>query len=161
MAKSGEQSGSSTVVFERELLQSPAYLSLTGKSPQVLGLFMARRRLKRDKTRRQRWSITNNGDIRFTYNEAEGRWGISRSQFQRALGQLTDRGFIEVKFRGTGHHGSSNRYALSTRWRKLGTDQFEQPSLPKKNNLKGFEKGHPPFGRLSVLTLHTGTHGTL
>ena len=38
MAKKGEQSGQPVVVVERDLLQSEAYLSLTGKAPQVLGL---------------------------------------------------------------------------------------------------------------------------
>lgn len=152
------KSDSSPIVWERELLQSPAYMSLTGKSPQVLGLFMARRRLKQDKTRRDRWVITNNGEIVFTYTEAETEWGLSRSQFQRALRQLSDFGFIDVAFRGTGLHGSSNRYSISTRWRKWGTERFEPPAVLKKNNSMGFKKGHDPFGKQSPrLALLTGT----
>ena len=161
MAKTMEQSGSPSVVVDRELIESSAFLSLTGKAPQVLMLFLRKRRMKKSNTRRQTWIITNNGDIEFTYTEAERRWSLSRSQFQRALRQLCDCGFIDIAFRGTGHHGSSNRYSVSARWREWGTDQFVQANPPKKNNFRGFKKGHALFVKRPHLTLLTGTHGRL
>jgi hypothetical protein len=162
VAKTGEKSGTLTVVFERELLQSSAYLSLTGKSTQVLSLFMGRRRLRQDTSRRKRWVITNNGEIEFTYEEAKVKWNLSRSVFKRAVDQLIDRGFIDVSFRGTGLRGSKNLYSISDRWRAWDTDRFEQAKPLPKVNYGGFKKGHVPYGRRPRLSAEiTDTHGEL
>ena len=142
MAKRGEQVGDKTVVLEQRMLKSTAFLSLTGRSIPVLMLFMTKRQMEQDNSRRQRWNVANNGRITFTYVEAEESWQIPRATFMRALKSLEARGFIDVTFRGTGTKGSANRYALSQRWRKWGTSSFEEaPTLVKHNN-RGFKKGH-------------------
>ena len=162
MAKKGEQSGKRPIVIEREILQSPAYLSLTGIAPQVLSLFMCRRQMKQHGSRRKRWIITNNGQIEFTYAEAEEKWGISRPRFQRALEQLIDRGFIDVNVRGAGVCGSKNLYSIVERYRNWGTDRFVEATPPRKTNNRGFRNGHARFGKRPTLTVHrTGTHGGL
>ena len=145
MARTGKSGG--PVVFERDLLGSTAYLSLTGKAAQVLSLFMCKRKMKKDKTKHRRWVVINNGEIEFTYTEAEDRWGVSRSAFQRALKQLVDKGFIDVEFRGSGVCGSSNRYAISERWRKWDTDDFRPAKELPQHNFRGFKKGHLPYGK--------------
>jgi hypothetical protein len=151
-----------SVYFERALLTSPAYFSLGGKAPQVLGLFLARRVMAKSKTKYLAWSITNNGKIEFTYIEAEDKWGLSRSVFHRAVNQLVERGFIDVTFRGSGICGSANQYAISERWENWGTGKFEPAKMPPKNNRGGFAKGHAPYGKRPSLTvLRTGTDGDL
>ncbi|MBT5319848.1 MAG: MarR family transcriptional regulator [Chloroflexi bacterium] len=142
MAKKGEQSGDASVVLEKQLLQSAAFRALSGKAPQVLMLFMTKRQMKQDNTRRGRWYIANDGRIRFTYIEAEDRWEIPRSTFMRALNELQEKGFLDVTLRGAGISGSANLYSLSNRWKKWGTDTFELPTKPTKKNKHGFAPGH-------------------
>ena len=144
MANRGEQSGSKVVVVDLALLQSEVFRSLGKNALLVLMLFLTKRRMKMDNTRRSRWIIVNNGEIEFTYKEAENKWRIRRSTFMRALKELEAKGFIDVRFEGTGSNGSKNRYAICDRWRKWGTDRFEKP-VPRKKNRRGFQKGHRRF----------------
>ena len=142
------QSSEPGTYLKKDLIQSPAFLSLAGTAPQVLLLFMLRRQLKKSGFgKRQAYVITNNGEIVFTYIEAKDKWGISRPRFKRAIEQLTDRGFIDIRFRGTGLQGSKNLYAISERWKKYGTDSFEPHKELAKHNNHGFQPGHPHYNR--------------
>ena len=48
-------------------------------------------------------AIINNGKIQFTYKEAEKKYDIPKSTFQRALNKLKFYGFIKVNIPGGDH----------------------------------------------------------
>ena len=120
---------------EQELIKSPAYLELGGKAPQVLMLFLCRRRV--EKGSRGRYIITNNGKIIFPYKEAFENYGIKKSTFAKALDKLVEHGFIDVCHSGGGINGDCNLFAISDRWRKYGTEKFVS-KFRKKRNAFGF-----------------------
>ncbi len=81
--------------------------------------------------RKADWIILNNGEIEYTYSEAE-RNGISRPRFKKALKELVEKGFIDISHSGMGGpKGDKSKYAISKRWRKWGTDEFEKATMPK------------------------------
>jgi len=125
---------------ERELVQSQAYLELTGAAPQVLMLFMCRKQVKANRKRKGRdnWDITNNGEIVFTYGEAKNSYGIGSSRFRRAINSLIDKGFIDVNHHGGGMSGDASTYFISDRWKKYGTDEFEKVEPQKDTRGLGF-----------------------
>ncbi len=131
MAKKPRQSAG--IYVSRGLLQSRAFLSLRGKAPQVLLLFFTKRRvqrLRRPDARGNRFEVVNNGEIVFTYREARRRYGIGKSAFTRAIDALVRRGFISVTHAGGGLKGDCSKYAISDRWRKWGTAEFERAERP-------------------------------
>lgn len=114
---------------KRDLLKSPAWFALRGKSCQVLGMFWYKRQMEEVKSpgkkRKADYLIKNNGDIVFPYEEARLQYGISWQAFSRALDDLIEHGFIDITELGTGISGFPSKYALSERWRKWGTPEFE------------------------------------
>ena len=131
----------------KKLTRSDAFLSLTGKAPQVLMIFLTKRRMewKTEGSREGYWDIKNNGEIQFTYEEAKTKFGIGYAVFSRALSQLVERGFIDIAVQGTGIRGAVTKYAISERWRRYGKSDFEAkerkprpmffkfPKKPKEN----------------------------
>ena len=88
----------SKIVIDADLVLSRAFLNLTGVAPQVLLLFLRRRRLvKLGRAGKERWVIENNGEIVFPYAEAMKKFGITRPRFQRAIDQLVENGFLDIK----------------------------------------------------------------
>ena len=69
---------------DKALRESDAFRGLTKTSILVLLDFHGRKRVK---GKRNRWTLLNNGELVYTYREAEKR-GISRSAFMSALDQL-------------------------------------------------------------------------
>ena len=136
------------VFIERELLTSKAFRSLSGTAHVVLLDFYCKRQMARVGVGKHRvWDITNNGEITYTYKEAE-RNGIPRATFLRCLDQLVDRGLVDIAESGAGVFRSTTLYAISSRWEKWGTDEFEEKSRRKGsrwNNRVGFQKGHPNY----------------
>ena len=80
------------------------------------------------------------GEIQFPYREAERKHGISRPRFTRALDDLIDKGFIELKYQGAGMQGDQSLYKLSEMWRNYETDDFKVMRRPKKGLRIGFIK---------------------
>lgn len=135
---------SRVVVIEKRLIESQAYRELSGKAPQVLMDFMAKRQLEKKPgrdSRREEWRIINNGKITYTYEEAE-TWGMSRPTFVRALDNLIDHGFIDIAQTGAGLYKLCTLYALSERWKNWGTSAFVAKPRPKRKGQMGFRKGH-------------------
>jgi hypothetical protein len=132
------------VVIEKRLIESQAYRRLSGKAPQVLTDFLGKRQLKKKRgrdSRREEWVITNNGNITYTYEEAQKR-GMSRPAFVRALDNLIDHGFLDIAQTGAGLFKSCTLYALSERWKSWGTSEFVAKPRPKRKGQMGFHKGH-------------------
>ena len=137
---------SPVICVEREMLESKAFLSLNGSAIKVLCVLLGRRQFARIKSRLTRkkedWVCTNNGQIEFTYKDAERRLGFNISRFKRALDQLVDRGFIDISHHGGGLYGDRSKYAISERWRKYGTSEFKgvPPRRVRKIGFRGRSK---------------------
>jgi hypothetical protein len=128
--------------FERKFLRSKAFRSLNGTAKDVLFEFHMRKTMKRlngQSGREDSWTITNNGEIVFSYNKAE-EIGFSRSTFMRAIDKLVAVGFIDISCSGGGMIGDCSLYAISERWRKFDTDEFEKKQRPKDTRGMGISK---------------------
>jgi len=139
---------STVVVLERALINAPPFRSLNGTAKNVLLDFLGKRVMvkhRRHPKRTPQWRIENNGEITYTYAEAENK-GIARPLFAQALDQLIHYGFIDIVETGAGICKGPTLYAISDRWRQWGTDQFVVKQRPKRkrwNRRIGFQKGHP------------------
>jgi hypothetical protein len=112
-----------TVCFDAHFLRSPAFLSLTGKAPQVVCIFHTKKQMgKAGRLGHQHWVILNNGEIVFPYSEASKKYGISTGQFERALSQAIERGFIDVA--KPGGMRTCTKYSISERWANYGAPSF-------------------------------------
>jgi hypothetical protein len=133
-----------TVAVEKKLLKSPAYRRLSGTAKTVLTDFMMKKRVKKHNAR---WEIINNGEIQYTYTEAEQN-GISRRAFSRAIDALIESGFLDITETGAGVCRLPTKYAISDRWKNWGSDSFVTRSRSKRRRWKathGFQKGHPYY----------------
>ena len=130
---------SNSVRIERPMINSPALMKLTGVAPQVLLLFLARRKFSMAGRRggKKSWIFTNNGDIEFPYSQAEKQFGITKPRFNRALKQLVEVGFIDINHHGGGMVKDSTTYFISERWVKFGKKGFVKKSLPKDTRKLG------------------------
>ncbi len=105
--------------------------------------------VKGGRSGKERWDITNNGEIEFTYIEAKEKYGISYGAFRNAIDELREKGFVDIAESGAGLYKSANKYSISDRWKWYGTPQYEKPKpRPKGPMNKGFKKGNK-YGRNS------------
>ena len=131
----------SKIVIDADLVLSPAFLQLTGAAPKVYLLFLRRRRMvKLGKKGKEKWVISNNGEIVFPYAEAKEKFGITPPRFQRALDQLVEHGFIDIAHLGGGMVKDISKYAISDRWGKYETDDFIHKHREKDTRGLGFKK---------------------
>ena len=86
--------GGKGTYLNAELINSPAFRNLSRTSIIVYLDFRLRMRIHK-KTNHSEPEIINNGEIVYTYIEAENRC-ISRPAFQRSIDQLVEQGFIYV-----------------------------------------------------------------
>lgn len=148
------------VVIERELLKSKAYRTLSGTAKNVFADFMMKRKLQKLKAakrgRKDDWVITNNGEIEYSYTEAEKKDPpIKRSSFARALDQLIEHGFIDIADPGSGGwRGDKSLYSISERWRLYGTPDFKKAER-QKDVKEGRKGAKTRFGRQNI-TAKTG-----
>jgi hypothetical protein len=131
----------------RSVITSQAFLSLrTAAACQVYMIFLNKCKYekaqmkpgKRDKV----WTHTNNGELQFTYKEAEEKWGIKEGKFMRAIEQLVEVGLLDITKPGFGLQGDVSLYAISDRWEKFGTDAFVHKDRPKRKQKFGFTEGN-------------------
>jgi hypothetical protein len=80
--------------------------------------------------------IENNGELSFTFQEAEWR-GMKQGRFSRALKELFRLGFIDISRHGRGVKGEYTKYAISSRWQKYGTSEWQEIPYPE-NFHEGF-----------------------
>ena len=135
------------ICVQKNLITSKAYRSLrTPTAYFVLGIFWTKRQMaKVGRKSRDDWVIANNGEIVFTYEEAEARYGISSGAFRSAIDELRNKGFLDIAKSGAGLYKSASLYTISDRWRAYGTAEYKQPK-PRPPNNKGFRKGNR-YGR--------------
>lgn len=136
---------SSVIVLGIHLVKSEVWLSLSGTAMKVFLLFRTKCRMEkfRGKPGKRGPVILNNGEIVFSYREAQKKYGISASRFRRAIDELVAKGFIDIAHTGMGVHKVATWYAISERWRDYGTPQFKEVKWPKPNIANpGFKRGN-------------------
>ncbi len=124
-----------TVIFERELLKSKSYKSISAGAIHVYSHFMMKRKMNKiGHSGKARWAQINNGELVFTYSEAERELGMPRSTFMNCLDRLIEVGLIDIAHSGSGgKKGDVSLYAISQRWRKYGTNEFIEKQRPRDN----------------------------
>jgi hypothetical protein len=150
--------------FERDIVKSGVFRSLSKTAIFVYLDFRLKCKWQPMKVKegKNRWGIINNGEIEYTYSEAEKK-GISRSSFMRSLDELIKKGFIDVAHSGSGGaKGDKSKYVISERWRKYDTPDFIEASRPKdmrtgrgfrtgnehwKKRIIGVKNGNPPIAK--------------
>lgn len=133
------------IVLDRRLITSTAWLGLSGAAKSVFLLF--RTKCCMDGHRRGVGGtgprILNNGEITFSYKEAETKYGITRPRFRRAIDDLIDKGFLSIAKTGCGYRKLQTWYSLDERWRWYGTPEFQPRTRPSKGQYNfGFAKGN-------------------
>ena len=131
--------------FSRAMLESAAFAAIkTATAHRILAIFFTKRQWAPTGRRGETdWTLTNNGQIIFTYAEAKKKYGISNGSFRDAIDELIDKGFIDIAQSGAGMYKSANLYSISDRWKLYGTDGYKEPEpRPKKPINKGFQKGN-------------------
>ena len=123
--------------IEKEMITSPAFHKLNGRSMKVLLLFLVRRQWKQA-GRKGKWYTTNDGQIVFPYKEAKKKFKIPKSSFARAIDSLVEYGFIDIAHLGGGLIGDCTRYCISNRWRNYDTEHFVKKKRPKDKRGFGF-----------------------
>ena len=135
---------SSVIVIEKEVTRSKAFRSLKlSASVIVYHDFLAKRVMSKQKGKpgKRGWVIENNGRIEYSYSEAL-RNGISKPRFARAISELVEVGLIDIAHSGGGYDGDKSLYAISHRWRKFGTKEFEKQTRPKDTRLSRHFKAY-------------------
>lgn len=113
--------------IEDRLIRSETFRSLGRNSMLVYFDFLRKRKMHRMKAKKGRddaWVVKNNGEIVFTYKEAEGR-GLRRDSFRNAIDELVIKGFIDIAHQGSGGNKRDvSLYSISDRWMQYGTPEF-------------------------------------
>lgn len=131
--------------FDLALLESKAFMALrTATAHKVLAIFWTKRQMEQlGRKGKEQWNIRNNGEIVFTYIEAEADYGIKPGAFKRGISELREKGIIDIASSGMGVHKVTNLYEISDRWKNYGTDNYEPPKPRKKGPInRGFQKGN-------------------
>lgn len=123
---------------ESEMVKSKAFRSFgkTSTPGLVLMDFLLKRKVakQRHPKRNDCYHIINNGEIQYSYKEAEDR-GITRPAFRSAIDALMARGFINIAHHGAGgKKGDVSLYEISDEWRnwKEGDVIFTRPKDTRK-----------------------------
>lgn len=153
------------ICFDKNLLRSGAFRSLSRWSLLVYLDFLRKRQMEKLKSRKRsaEWIIKNNGDIVYPYLEAEKK-GIGRREFRNAIDELIDKGFIDITHQGSGGRASDmTTYLIDVRWRDYGTAAFRTASSPRKKDLRkgvGWSAFHASKKKTSVTKTSPGRPGS-
>ena len=89
--------------IEADILESQAYLSLSGIAPQVLSLFLLKRQFEKvggKKNGKPKKVCVNQNSLSLTYIEAEKEYGITQPRLTRAIDELLAKGFLSCTYQG-------------------------------------------------------------
>ncbi len=155
------QKRSNRMFIEKELVASRAWLDLSGISAQVYLLFRLRCQVQRPKGLRT-YTITNNGQLEFSYAEAKRKFGITAPRFRRAIDDLVEHGFIDITGSGLGVHKVLSTYAISERWKSWGEPTFVQKKRPKPSiSNPGFKKDNKLTPKKKKFSSDENVHGAV
>ncbi len=124
--------------FDKSLLRSSAFRSLTKWSLLVYLDFLRKRQMERVKRAKKAdvWMIKNNGEIVYPYSEAEHK-GIGRREFRNAIDELMEKGFLDISHHGSGgRSGDMTKYFIDDRWKEYGTLNFRPPKKPREKDTR-------------------------
>jgi hypothetical protein len=128
------------------IIESDAFFNLSGKAAMLCLIRFHqkawRKNTKTGKKGLKHLTITNNGEIKFTYGEAKELGIKSPDTFNKVIRELVkDKGFIDIAERGHWYEKKPTKFAISERWKRYGASDFEKVEisriLPKG---KGFQK---------------------
>ena len=124
-------------MLEADLIESDAYRDLSGKwSLVVLIRFHQKAHRKNPSRRKQplhKYIITNNGEITFTYSEAEEMGIKSSKTFNKVIRELVeDKGFIDISELGNWYEKKPTKFAISNRWKWYGTPEYKKVEVPRQ-----------------------------
>ena len=124
---------------ERDLFESPAFISLGGVAPQMLIYLLGKRDFRKPNKNSKARICVNEGDLKFSYIELK-KLGITQPRGTRGFDDLLAKGFITIKHHGGGCQKDQNVYALSNRWLlwKKGTVLEKRPRVMKR----GFQNAY-------------------
>ncbi len=123
-------------MLEPALIESEAFLNLSGKAAMLCLIRFHQKAYKKRTTKKKRGLkhlvVTNNGEIIFTYGEAQ-ELGIKSTQtFYRVIRELVrDKGFIDVAEPGNWYMKQPTKFAISERWKRYGTKDYQATDIPR------------------------------
>jgi hypothetical protein len=133
------------IYIARELLKSPAYRSLSRVAMLLYQDFLAKRIMKAIRRNKKKvWMCENNGQIIFTYTEAEEK-GYSRDQFRNGIDELQTNGLLDITHQGKGgrppHKGTGDvtTYWIDDRWKDWEMGRCTNP--PRNPRRKDTRQG--------------------
>jgi hypothetical protein len=105
--------------FERELYQSPAFLSLAKNAMKALIALLDGRDMKNvsPKGKKKNFKCMSHDNLRLPYGLLEKTYLIPRGRIPAAIDELMEKGFMERKEAGGSKKHDMAKYALSGRWR--------------------------------------------
>jgi hypothetical protein len=111
--------------FEREMYQSPAFLSLTKNSMKALIALLDGRDMKNvsPKGQKKKFKCMNPDNLRLPYGLLEKTYRIPRGRIPAAIDELMSKGFIERKHAGGAAKHDMAIYAISERWMLPGSEK--------------------------------------
>ncbi|MDO9567595.1 MAG: hypothetical protein Q7J15_12775 [Candidatus Desulfaltia sp.] len=99
------------------MIESRAYLSLSGFAPQLLTLVLGKRQFeKQGRKGKEKWVLVNGDSINITHTEFNRKYGITQPRLIRAIDQLLEKGFISVVHPGGLYRHDKAVFALSDSW---------------------------------------------
>jgi len=116
--------------IERDLFESPAFISLRGVAAQMLIYILGKREMpKAGKVR----ICVNANELKLSYIEL-GKLGITQPRATRGFNELLAKGFIKLIHHGGGCQKDQSVYGLSNQYLlwKRGTVFSERPNVLKK-----------------------------
>ena len=117
---------------ERDMFLSEAFWALTGAAPQLLILFLSKRKREYIKGHKgkKNYTWTNLNNITMTYKELENLWyhphktylpgeakGLTQPRITRAIDELLAKGFIEKLNPGGAYQQDKAVYGLIEKWK--------------------------------------------
>ena len=123
-------------MLEPALIESDAFLELSGKAALVCLIRFHQKAYKKRMSKKKRGMkdlvITNNGEIIFTYGEARELGMKSSETFKRVIRELVeDKGFIDVSENGNWYLKQPTKFAISERWKRYGTTAYDKVEIPR------------------------------
>ena len=136
--------------IERDMFESKAFIYLKGFAPQLLILFLAKRKFqKHGRNGKEKRVCVNCKALSLTYIEAQNKYGITKSRFSRAIGELLAKGFITIIHHGGSYKQDKTKFGLIDKWMRWQPGMIFE-TRKKQNVQRGFCKPKTKVTRENV-----------
>ncbi len=113
----GKKYKSGGTFIDREMLESKAYLALTGFAPQLLSLILLKRQFQNHGRKGKQKRVCINCDkLNITYTEFKSKYGVSQPRMTRGIDQLLEKGFLSIVHPGGMYRQDKAIFSLSNNW---------------------------------------------